>query len=114
MMEHLPILHTALAMARLLEDRSLYHGLLRIFQEMHAGDMDKLDAALRRGQEREAMKLLHSLRGAASIVGAERLNAAASRLLRQSEGDSVASFEVLRAVFEQTLSAMRTELGDAS
>ena len=112
-MEHLTILNTDVAVARLLEDRSLYDALLRQFRDMHGRDLDKIDAAMRSGETTLMPKLVHALRGAASIVGAERLSAVASALLDQKRSADAPPLEKLRAVFELTLTAIARELGDS-
>lgn len=114
MLEHLPILNVDVAVARLRPERDLYHLLLRQFQQLHGQDMERVETALRSGQEHELTRLLHALRGAAVILGADRLYATARTLTHSSLEPSVSLFEMLRKTFELTLSAVQHELGDSS
>ena len=64
MIEDLQLLNVDVSVTRLLNDRRLYHGMLRMFRDMHGDDIHKMDAALRRGQSHEVAKILHRLRKA--------------------------------------------------
>ena len=114
MIEDLQLLNVDVAVTRLLNDRRLYHGMLRMFRDMHGDDIHKMDAALRRGQSHEVAKILHRLRGAAAIVGADQLDKLASVLLHQKENFAITRVEKLRAVFVQTIAAVQSELDDSS
>lgn len=110
--DHLPLLNRDVAIARLLKDRTLYLALLRQFRQMHEHDIDKIEATLRTGAPNQLHKLVHGLRGAASIVGAERLSAIASALLKPGGSADPTLQNRLCSVFALTWTAVGRELGD--
>jgi signal transduction histidine kinase/CheY-like chemotaxis protein/HPt (histidine-containing phosphotransfer) domain-containing protein len=50
-----------------------YVGLLRLFLDFHAGDPDKIGMACAAGDREAAIRLAHSLKGAAATLGLERI-----------------------------------------
>jgi HPt (histidine-containing phosphotransfer) domain-containing protein len=71
------------AIGRFLGNRQLYQELLNTFLSLHAKDSEKLRMSFSLGRIDEARRLLHSLRGAAVIVGAEELADVAEAVSRR-------------------------------
>jgi two-component system sensor histidine kinase RpfC len=86
--------------------------LIGVFVEDSAALMDKMDAALDGRRFGELRSLVHSLRGSAGSIGAERLTRACGQLQECAEGElrlrGKARLRELRADLDQT----RTELTD--
>ena len=60
--------------------KGTFVNLLRKYASVHEGDLPALRRAIADGKVREARRLAHSLKGAAGILGAPRLQAAAASL----------------------------------
>lgn len=73
------VLDVDAAVGRLMGDKQLYHQLLAIFIQTYSTVGEKLRAALP-GRSAEAIRIVHTLKGAASTIGAEQLTTAAARL----------------------------------
>jgi two-component system sensor histidine kinase RpfC len=86
--------------------------LIGVFVEDSGALMDKMDAALDGRRFGELRSLVHSLRGSAGSIGAERLTRACGELQERAEGElrlrGRLHLRDLRAEFDQT----RTELTD--
>lgn len=86
--------------------------LIGVFVEDSGALMDKMDAALDGRRFGELRSLVHSLRGSAGSIGAERLTRACGELQECAEGElrlrGRLHLRELRAEFDQT----RTELTD--
>lgn len=68
-----PWLDTETAIGRLLGNKALYFSMLELFRVQLVQDMQLMQSALGIGNQKEALRLLHSTKGAARILGAERL-----------------------------------------
>lgn len=73
------VLDVDAAVGRLMGDKQLYHQLLAIFIQTYSTVGEKLRAALP-ARSAEAIRIVHTLKGAASTIGAEQLTTAAARL----------------------------------
>lgn len=82
-----------------------YRRLARLFTDAHATDMERLKAALDRGDREEARRIAHTLKGAAGTLGATALQAAATQLETLLRGD--AGLEALRANVAAALDTAR-------
>ena len=63
------------AIGRLLGNEALYVSMLELFREQLMQDMEQMQTALAAGNQKEALRLIHSTKGAARILGADRLAA---------------------------------------
>jgi len=91
-----------LVMRRLGSNRNLLIKLARMFLDRHAGDLERLEAAIRAGDRQRACALAHSLKGTAGNLGATRLPGLAADLenrLRQKD----ATLEDLPGVFARAM-----------
>lgn len=70
-----PWLDMDTAIARMLGNRSLYFSMLDLFRTQLLQDMEQMQQALGSGNQKEALRLIHSTKGAARILGAEHLAA---------------------------------------
>lgn len=70
-----PWLDMETAIVRMLGNRSLYFSMLDLFRSQLVHDMEQMQQALSDGNQKEALRLIHSTKGAARILGAERLGA---------------------------------------
>lgn len=73
------VLDVDAAVGRLMGDKQLYHQLLAIFIQTYSAVGERLRAALP-ARTAEAIRIVHTLKGAASTIGAEQLTVAAARL----------------------------------
>lgn len=71
----LPLLDAEPAISRMLGSRSLYLSMLDMFRVQLMIDMEQVQEAIAAGSQREALRLIHSTKGAAKILGAEQLAA---------------------------------------
>lgn len=69
----MPVLDVESAISRMLGSRSLYVSMLDMFRAQLMTDIEQVHDALARGDQREALRLIHSTKGAAKILGAEHL-----------------------------------------
>lgn len=99
-----PVLDVDAAVARLMGDLPLYHQLLVIFLQTYSTAGEKLRAALPE-RAAEATRIVHSLKGAASTIGAERLTAAAASLEKALSGGTARSVAVQLLALESSLCA---------
>ncbi len=96
--------------ARVIGCRKLYRELLRLFTSLHADDLTKLRAALAGDRTDEGLRVLHSLRGAATMLGAEELLAAATAVHRALTAAQSPPLAQLQQALESTLAAAEREL----
>lgn len=80
-----PVLDVDAAVERLLGDRPLYYQLLGIFIQTYSTAGERLRAVLQTRDtdpqgSAEATRMVHTLKGAASTIGAQQLTSAAARL----------------------------------
>ena len=76
------------AVRRLLNDRALYLTLLEQFDGMMPSDLSQIEAVVAASSMAEARRLVHSMCGAARMLGAERLAAVTAQTFRSlSESD---------------------------
>lgn len=68
-----PLLDVEAAIGRMLGSRSLYVSMLDMFRSQLMIDMEQVQDAIGQGNQREALRLIHSTKGAAKILGAEQL-----------------------------------------
>ncbi len=73
--DKLALLDVESAVSRMLGSRSLYISMLEMFRTQLLTDMELVQRALGEGNHREALRLIHSTKGAAMILGADRLGA---------------------------------------
>ena len=84
----LPGVDVARGLAVLRGNRAMYLSLLHRFADAHAGDMVRLPELLAQREHADALRLVHSLKGAAATLGADHLAQAALALetcLRQRQ-----------------------------
>lgn len=98
-----PILDVESAISRMLGSRSLYISMMEMFRTQLMTDLEQVQQALAAGNQRDALRLIHSTKGAAKILGAERLAEAsdlAYEAVRQGSGESQANAiaELVRCV----------------
>lgn len=96
--------------ARVIGSRELYREMLRLFTSLHAHDLTKLRAALAGDQIDEGLRVLHCLRGAATMLGAEELLAAATVVQEALTAAQSPPLELLQQALEATLAAAEREL----
>ena len=68
-----PWLDMDTAIGRMLGNRPLYLSMLDLFRTQLVQDMELMQQALGDGNLKEALRLIHSTKGSARILGAERL-----------------------------------------
>ena len=68
-----PWLDMETAVGRMLGNQSLYFSMLDLFRTQLQQDMELMQQALGNCNQKEALRLIHSTKGAARILGAERL-----------------------------------------
>ena len=76
----LPGLNLTRGLAMLRGQGMRYAGLLRRFSDHHASDALRMSQALQRGDEQQVRQLAHTLRGAASTLGADAIAEATAAL----------------------------------
>ncbi|HNN93915.1 MAG TPA: Hpt domain-containing protein [Pseudomonadota bacterium] len=114
----LPVLDVESAISRMLGSRSLYISMIEMFRTQLMTDLGQVQQALAVGNRRDALRLIHSTKGAAKILGAERLGEASDRAyeaVRQDHGDNQADAmaELLRCA-ATTVDAVEEFLGSRS
>jgi len=92
-------------------NRQKYHHVLHSFLDNHKEDPALALAALEQGQRDKALHYAHSIKGASSMLGAQRLAAAALNVeTRLRQGDAVtdlsADLEQVRSEFNQLATAI--------
>ena len=83
----LPGIDTAEGLARVAGSRPLYEKLLVRLVDEHRNDPRRIRVDLEQGRRDEALRRLHTLKGAAGNLGATALNQAAARLERALRDD---------------------------
>ncbi|MFZ4536625.1 PAS domain S-box protein [Propionivibrio sp.] len=92
-----PGLNVARGLAVLLGNAAKYLVLLGHFVESHADDMTRIAASLSAGDQATALRLAHTLKGTAAMLGADHLSALASSLesmLRTSQKGSLGDHDI--------------------
>ena len=83
-----------------------YRRLLGMFTEQHAQDIDRIKALMEAGDKTAAVRLVHSLKGAAAALGAESLRAAAEAeemALRSGGTETNALMQTLQSSLENLI-----------
>jgi CheY-like chemotaxis protein/HPt (histidine-containing phosphotransfer) domain-containing protein len=91
-----------------------YRRLLRLFVDTHAGDVAALRSRLDAGDDREAHRLAHSLKGAAGSLGVSEVETAARELEiairdRQGSGAVAAALVDLSTCLDAFVAALRAK-----
>ncbi len=73
-------LNAAYGLAAMRGNSAKYLNLLHLFVDEHAADMTRVERTLARGDAMAAQHLMHTLKGAAATLGAERLAEIAGRM----------------------------------
>lgn len=71
-------------------DRALYMELLGTFVQEHGPAIDQIRAALDQGDRELAMRLTHTIKGAAAVIGAFTLSRGAAELEQRLEQEETA------------------------
>ncbi|EFM08843.1 multi-sensor hybrid histidine kinase [Paenibacillus curdlanolyticus YK9] len=112
--DRLPGLQLTEAVHRLGGNKALYLGILQRFASDHAGDAEKIKAALTDGDNRHAELLAHTLKGVAGNIGADELMEAAAWLQQDLHNEGVErTMQLLDALDKQlatVLQSIRTAL----
>lgn len=74
------VLDQAAGLRQLMGDQALYLQILRRFHQRYAGSAIQLRAALAGGDSAGAVRIVHTLKGAAGMLGAQQLQQAAAQL----------------------------------
>jgi signal transduction histidine kinase/DNA-binding response OmpR family regulator/ABC-type phosphate/phosphonate transport system substrate-binding protein len=118
-MPDLPGLDVVAGLASVSGRTATYLRLLKLFVEHHGDVITQIRAALAVGQRDEARRLAHSLKGAASTLGAEPLRAAALtvELAVKAAADTVeieAELAALAILLDPLVAGLRTFLAGAA
>jgi two-component system, sensor histidine kinase and response regulator len=106
-----PAIDVAAGVARLNSDAEMFGRVLRRFAESFAETPDEVRAALHRHDDEGAVRLAHTLKGAAGTIGAGMLQEAALRLeqsLRSGTDDCGGLLDVMATELQRVL----REIGD--
>ncbi|MGZ5201787.1 MAG: Hpt domain-containing protein [Telluria sp.] len=101
-----PAIDMAAGVARLNGDHEMFGRVLRRFAESFAATPDEVRDALARHDGEQAVRLAHTLKGAAGTIGAGMLQEAALRLeqsLRSGAGDFDGQLDVMAAELQRVL-----------
>ncbi len=111
----LPIFEPERTRQRLLGDQALLSRLLASFIESHRGTMVRLNDWLAHDEPGQALVLLHTLKGAAAMLGTARLAATAGELEQclKAGGVYASTLAELTAVHAATLAALTAYLDDS-
>ena len=97
------------ALERLDQDAQTYDNLLQLFQQRH-GDIADIDRLLVRGKFEQAARLLHSLRGAAAVIGATNLVQACTQIEKsiteQNPDDIARDFDSFRTAHRELMQTL--------
>ncbi|MEJ7931495.1 response regulator [Ramlibacter sp. AN1015] len=99
------------AVSRLGGDRALYDRLVPSFTESLQGIASRLPTLLNSVPQAEAVRMMHTLKGSAATMGADRLSAAAASAERvlagpQAQGEPSEALHAVAAAIEDTLGAL--------
>jgi PAS domain S-box-containing protein len=92
-----------------------YLRLMRLFAEVHGGDVERLRSALAQARKQEALRLVHSLKGAAANIGARSLAIVAGDLeagLRQESAIAGAAIDGLEVALGELVAQIRGLAGE--
>jgi HPt (histidine-containing phosphotransfer) domain-containing protein len=109
----LPGLDIATAQKRLGGNECLLADLLRTFATEHGGSAAEIDGLLREGKPATAAAALHRVRGAARIVGAQAVAAAAQALEDDVRHGRAADITVFAAALSDTVDNIRQHVAAA-
>ena len=101
-----PISPRALA-DQFMNDRALHRRFVEKFLAAHAGAPERIRSLAAAGASDEAARLAHSLKGAAALIGADALSAAADRLQAQAGAAAPAELAALCASLEAHVERIR-------
>jgi HPt (histidine-containing phosphotransfer) domain-containing protein len=96
-----PPIRLALALRRVEGDLDLLEELVKTFQEDLPGRIERLRAAIERGDPQDAARSAHSLRGPLGILGAEQAQALAEHLETFGSGGRLDEAATLYRTFER-------------
>lgn len=99
-------LNRTTALQRLNDNEGLYLRLLGMFEQDHAGMVDKIRAALQSGDLDAARLYVHTLKGTAGTIGADALQAAALRVEKALVGSQPGNLDELLHALDQAMWAV--------
>ena len=104
-LKNLMILDVEVGVNRLAGDRELYEQILEIFFTEAERQIAQLEEAVANGEHRTVMQIAHSIKGAASNIGALRIQKVAFELEKIGNenrmGEAVDVFTQLKDEFQQ-------------
>ncbi len=106
------IFNKELALQRMLGKQAILEKMCRLFLTEHAQDLNKLETALQQQQMPQAQALVHSLKGLSGSLGAEALQAAASRLETAARAGELSTDSALWQDFQQIFQATLSSFQD--
>lgn len=74
------VLHVASGLQQLMGDYALYLNILRRFQQRYHAAAAEVDAALAAGDRAGAVRIVHTVKGAAGMIGAQQVQQLAAAL----------------------------------
>ncbi|MES2149757.1 MAG: Hpt domain-containing protein [Pseudomonadota bacterium] len=101
------ILDVAEGMERIMGDRQLYTRMLTRFRSDYAGGSGPVQCALAAADDELAHRLVHTLKGASGMIGAQRLHHQADVLERALRTGSGTALQELGVLATELLSVMR-------
>lgn len=104
------VLHRDLGLRVTDGDEAWYQRLLLRFVDEHADVHKKIEAALRRGDSKQAGRLAHSLKGVGNMIGAVRLSAAAARVEEAIGREHQTGLDEQMGLLAEELNAVLEEL----
>jgi len=109
-----PAIDAARALERVLGDRALLERVLARFRDEYRDAAGAIGRAMAGGQQEQARRLAHTLKGAAAMIEASALHRQALALetaLRDGSGDSAAELARLDSELERVMRALDAALG---
>ena len=91
-------------------NRRFFRKLLKDFYTNHCNDDDQIRLAIKEQRFKEAERLIHTLKGVAGTIGAEKLQDSAAMLERNIKERQFDLFEANRGAFEEIFQAVMESL----